>query len=208
MTTPSPSTTFSFGHGLGATPEFAIFKFTNNSSNWYTYHKSLGQKYILLSSQGQQQTAEFTTAPTSTLFTYPNSLIIGPTEPLVSYLFAPVSNYSSFGTYAGNSSSDGPFIYTGFRPKWIMVKPYNGTYSWGIFDAARNTSNVVDYVTYANSALGGQTYDALTFSHPFDFLSNGFKIRYADTGGYWNYSTWDYIYAAFAESPFQYARAR
>jgi hypothetical protein len=199
FTTPS-SGGFSFGHGLGVAPQLVLFKFRNVSGNWYAYHASLGQKYILLNSTGAQATSEFTTAPTSTLFTYPSSLIVGGNEPLVAYCFAPVESYSAFGSYTGNGSADGPFVYTGFRPKFYMYKRTDTTGSWVILDADRAGYNVVDKLLLPDLSDAESTFSLV------DFCSNGIKIRNnfsADNG-----SGGTFIYAAFAESPFQYARAR
>jgi hypothetical protein len=120
----------------------------------------------------------------------------------VAYCFAPVAGYSSFGSYTGNGSSDGAFVYTGFRPRWVIIKNASTTSDWFIYDAVRNTYNVSDSRLYANlsSAEGtGGSYGP-------DILSNGFKMRtnFSEHNGSGN----TIIYAAFAESPFQYARAR
>lgn len=89
-----------------------------------------------------------------------------------------------------------------------MVKATSGATQWFIYDAARSPGNISDLTLLANDSAGGNTYEGMSISLPIDILSNGFKLRYADAGGYTNYSTWNYVYAAFAENPFQYARAR
>ena len=202
MTTPS-SGGFSFGHELGVAPQLVFFKFRNVSSNWYTYHQAIGQKYILLNGTGAAATNEFTTSPTSTIFTYPASLVVGPNEPIVAYCFAPVAGYSSMGSYVGNGSSDGPFVYTGFRPRWVMIKrsdSASASYGWFILDTARNTYNVMNTWLAADSSAADGA-DIIC-----DTLSNGFKIR--TTAGNINTNAGTFVYACFAESPFQYARAR
>jgi hypothetical protein len=120
----------------------------------------------------------------------------------VAYCFAPVVGYSSFGSYTGNGSADGPFVFCGFRPRWLMTKRTDSSTSgdWNLVDTARGTYNVVGPYLYANqSAAEGN-------AAIYDILSNGFKIRESGAGTNANGST--YIYCAFAESPFNYARAR
>jgi hypothetical protein len=118
----------------------------------------------------------------------------------VAYCFSPVVGYSSFGSYTGNGSADGPFVYTGFRPKWLLIKISSTTANWYLLDGVRNTYNVV------NGLLRPNISDAEVSAVPVDFLSNGFKPRDTDSGSNGSGST--YIYAAFAEHPFNYARAR
>ena len=204
--TPSPSANFTYGHGLNAVPEFVIHKFTGWNSNWYTYHKSIGQKYINLNDTGGAATNEFTTAPTSSVFTYPSSLIVGPNYPLVAYSFTSVEGYSSFGSYSTNGSADGPFVYTGFRPRWALLKESSSNGElWVIYDSARNPFNVMGKQLYPS--LNAAEADASASTHArVDFLSNGFKIRGSHSSINTNGET--VIYAAFAEHPFKTARAR
>jgi hypothetical protein len=118
----------------------------------------------------------------------------------VAYCFAPVAGYSSFGSYTGNGSADGPFVYTGFRPRWVMIKCSSSTGDWTICDTERSAYNAIDVRLLANEA------DAELSGVPIDTLSNGFKIR--NTFSVHNTDGATYVWAAFAESPFQYARAR
>ena len=120
----------------------------------------------------------------------------------IAYCFAPVEGYSAFGSYTGNGSADGPFVFTGFRPRWILIKRSSGTASgyWGLFDTERSTYNVVDDYIWANDS------SAELSGLPIDVLSNGFKPRAADSNI--NQSTQTHIYAAFAEHPFKTSRAR
>jgi hypothetical protein len=131
-----------------------------------------------------------------------NATYYNNTGNMIAYCFAPVAGYSSFGSYTGNGSADGPFVYTGFRPRWVMIKITNTTDSWLMYDAARSSYNVVDDFMQANSSEAEATGN----SNALDFLSNGFKLKGSVAGT--NGSSNTYIYAAFAESPFQYARAR
>jgi hypothetical protein len=120
----------------------------------------------------------------------------------VAYLFAEVAGFSKFGSYTGNGSADGPFIYCGFRPKFIMYKRTDTTSDWKIIDSVRNAYNTTDSLLGVNINSVEDTliaYDA-------DLLSNGYKIRFSLAGANANGGT--YIYAAFAENPFKYALAR
>ena len=127
-----------------------------------------------------------------------NGQIVDSGYTYVALLFAPVAGFSAFGSYEGNGSSDGPFVYTGFRPAFVLLKlATNGSARWFIFDSTRDTYNA------ATASLYPDRNDAEGSSHPIDFLSNGFKLREADSAGYTNYSGSDYIWAAFAENPFQ-----
>jgi len=119
----------------------------------------------------------------------------------LAYCFAPVEGYSAFGSYLANGSADGPFIYTGFRPRWLVRKRSDSAGAgWYIVDANRDSYNVV------NTFLDAVDGDAEGTATDVDFLSNGFKLRNPYSGT--NASGGTYIWAAFAESPFAYARAR
>jgi hypothetical protein len=122
-------------------------------------------------------------------------------DTVISYCFAPVVGYSSFGSYTGDGNPDGPFVFTGMRPRWVLLKnSSSSTNVWVIYDTARDTYNVAGAQIYPNLS------DAEFFGASLDVLSNGFKIR--STSGGLNSNGNVYIYAAFAESPFNYARAR
>jgi hypothetical protein len=116
---------------------------------------------------------------------------------MVAYCFAPVAGYSSFGSYTGNGSADGPFVYTGFRPRWVMIKRSSSGVSggnWIIKDTSRPGYNTTNLNLFSNSSTSETT------EYPFDILSNGFKIR--ETNIDINASGSTYVWAAFAESPF------
>jgi hypothetical protein len=119
----------------------------------------------------------------------------------VAYCFAPVAGYSSFGSYTGNGSADGPFVYTGFRPRWVLVKNSSATGAWILLDSARDTYNVAGLTLTPDASTAESSNDSR-----WDFLSNGFKIR--NTYGNQNNNAQTYIYAAFAEHPFATSRAR
>ncbi|NBW21828.1 MAG: hypothetical protein EBR82_79130 [Caulobacteraceae bacterium] len=195
------------GHGLGVAPGFIIVKARSRADSWRVYHSALGAtKYITLESTAAAGTASTVwnnTAPTSSVFSIgTESAVNTNTATQVAYCFAPVVGYSSFGSYTGNGSADGPFVYTGFRPRWLLTKVSAGdTGSWRVYDAARNTYNALDAELNPNSS--GAEYTA---SNSFDFLSNGFKVRTSNINN--NFSGATFIYAAFAEMPFNYSRAR
>jgi hypothetical protein len=193
------------GHGLGVAPQLIICKKRSGTSDWQVGHASLGwTKRLALNLTTAEETtisAWNNTAPTSTVFSVGNTSNFG--GDIVSYCFAPVVGYSSFGSYTGNgSSTDGPFVYTGFRPRWVMVKRTDAARDWFVYDAVRNTYNIVNFFLRPNLADAEGTGTLYSF----DFLSNGFKLRSSETDI--NASGGTYIYAAFAESPFNYARAR
>ena len=198
------------GHGLGAAPVMIIARRRNTTENWIVYHQNMGGNngYLLLNSTAAFATNADpwnSTDPTSTVLSYNNAAMgAGTGNPMIAYVFAEVPGYSAFGSYTGNGSTDGPFVYTGFRPRWIMLKIYSGaTDGWVIYDTARNTYNVANLHLYPNSsqaeAVAGSTFYI-------DILSNGFKIRGAD--GLINGNTYAYIFAAFAENPFKNSLAR
>jgi hypothetical protein len=143
-------------------------------------------------------------APTSTVFSTP--YISGANinaNNYVAYCFAAVAGYSAFGSYTGNGSADGPFVFTGFRPKFVLVKRTDSTSNWFIHDTARDTYNVSSANLYAELSNAEDTGPAGNM----DFLSNGFKSR-TGGGSNPNVSGGTYIYAAFAEVPFKYALGR
>jgi hypothetical protein len=143
------------------------------------------------------------TLPTSTVFSIGNGVEVNTsTEKYVAYCFAQIAGYSAFGSYTGNGSTDGPFIFTGFRPRFLIVKRTNDIGSWIMTDSARSTYNVTGELFNANTSGAEFT----TSDIKFDYLSNGFKLR--EVNGAINASGSSYIYMAFAESPFKYANAR
>ena len=200
------------GHGLGVAPQFIIVKNrTVAGPNWYCYNQYLDATspqnytiYLNLTNARDPATAFWNnTAPTSTVFTVGTSSgVNGSTNAMVAYCWTPIAGYSAFGSYTGNGSSDGPFIYTGFRPRWVMWKNSTQGSQWILLDTARNTYNV------SNAYLEPNTSDTEnTASTVCDILSNGFKLRNAG-GTDFNENANTYIYAAFAENPFKYANAR
>jgi hypothetical protein len=203
------------GHGLGVAPKMIIVK-SRGVENWGVYHHTLGTTSGLLlnSTTGAIGSAWWnSTDPTSSVFSLSTSSGITNSSGVsyVAYCFTPVVGYSSFGSYTGNGSADGPFVFTGMRPRFLMIKRTDtggsANYDWMIYDTARDTYNLsTKKLTPNSSVIEGQDSDAAATDKYLDILSNGFKIKVANAGI--NGSPGTFIYAAFAESPFQYARAR
>jgi hypothetical protein len=198
------NTTGTVGHGLGVAPNMIIVKDRQDASNWYVYHTSIGATNRIWLNTTAASTSDSTawnnTSPTATVFSVGTSTNYL-THNHIAYCFAPIEGYSAFGSYTGNGSTDGPFVYTGFRPAFILFKCNLAGAHWVIFDVARNTYNLTDRYLQPNTANA----EATTYPK-IDILSNGFKCRNANDDI--NYSGYDTIYAAFAENPFKYSLAR
>ena len=187
--------TATVGHGLGVAPKMIIFKNTSSSVDWRVYHESLGNTHRLClndTSQGTNDDSAFNdTSPTSSVFTVGGSTSTN-AGTMIAYCFAEKTGYSKFGSYIGNGNADGTFVYTGFKPSFIIHKRTDNTSGWDLFDNKRLGYNV------ANRLLGPNNNDQEATSDKIDILSNGFKMR-TTTGG--NYSGATYVYMAFAEQP-------
>jgi hypothetical protein len=200
--------TGTIGHGLGVAPAMIIVKSRSNSSNWYAYHQSIGNTGAvgLNLTSATITSANFwnNTSPTSSVFTASagSAEINGNGLTYVAYCFSQIAGYSAFGSYTGNGSADGPFVFTGFRPRYVLIKGSSLISEWYVWDSVRNPSNVANLTLNPNQAAAEYSGGALLL----DLTSNGFKIR--DTVGSWNANGNTYIYMAFAESPFKYANAR
>jgi hypothetical protein len=194
------------GHGLGVAPRMILVKSrTGTATTWAVYHANLtsAANYLSLESTAAQasgSTVWNNTAPTSSVFSVGSASGTGSTRDYVAYCWAEIAGFSKFGSYTGNGSANGPFIYTGFRPTFIIVKRSNSTGDWYIWDTARNTYNVVNSILLPNSSAAETTATSI------DILSNGFRLRNTTTG--FNASGSTYIYAAFAENPFKNSLAR
>jgi hypothetical protein len=194
------------GHGLGVAPGMVIVKQRTAASttNWAVWHTSIANTNYLLLNTTAASTSGTTywnsTTPTSTVFSIGSAGDTNTnTGTYVAYCFAPIAGYSAFGSYTGNGSSNGPFVYLGFRPRWVLIKRTDSTSDWYIWDTARDTYNVVTNTLLADTA------GAETSATSIDDLSNGFKCRSSTVV---NASSGTYIYAAFAENPFNYSLAR
>ena len=193
------------GHGLNSAPEWTIIRRRSDAEAWVVWHTSFGsaQSNVRLNGTDAVDTSSSAmfnnTFPTSSLITLGNGNFVNTnTETYVAYCFSEVKGYSKFGSYTGNGNADGAFVYTGFRPAWVMVKRSNSTGYWVMFDNTRQTENENNSWLLAND-----TSDEGTNSTGMDFVSNGFKLRNSSTGGiHNNISGSTYIYMAFAENPF------
>ena len=194
------------GHGLGVAPKMVIVKRRDGTSDWIVWQTALsGTEYLGLNLTNAKYTASpsiwNSTTPTSSVFSIGTS---GATNPsgatMVAYCFAEVAGYSAFGSYTGNGSTDGTFVFTGFRPRFVMFKASSTTGDWQIFDTARNTYNVMDLRLDANASAAESTAANL------DTLSNGFKLRTNSASV--NGSGVSFVYMAFAENPLKFSNAR
>jgi len=207
FTAPSGSTAYTVGHGLGTTPAMIIVKDRGAAGNdWYVWHKGYSntaqgnQRLNTTAAVGNSSSVWNNTAPTDTVFSSLSGTAVSSSTTAVAYCFAEIAGYSAFGRYTGNGSSNGPFVFTGFRPRFVMVKRTTSTGAWCVYDTSRNTYNVADLEINPNSSAAENSGNAL------DVLSNGFKWR--DSFGAHNAVGVDYIYMAFAEHPFKNALAR
>ena len=199
------------GHGLSSAPEMMIIKGRNVADNWFVYHHSIASdaetdKIQLNLSNAADDNASYwnDTAPTSNVFTLGNNSGVNSSSyNYIAYCFHSVEGYSKFSWYVGNGSSDGPFVYTGFRPAFVLIKSAAGTsQSWQIQDAAREPFNDGNRTVLFPDLNNAEVENAF----PLDFLSNGFKLQNSGSGN--NLSGATYIYMAFAEQPFKYSNAR
>ena len=185
------------GHGLGVAPQVVIYKRTNTTGNWFMYNKNIGNtKYLNLDASSAVQTYNVfqNTDPSSTLlYVSGDSGANASGSTYVAYCFTEKQGYSKFDTYTGNGNTNGTFVYTGFKPAYVIVKRTDGTSNWNQFDNKRFGFNVKNPLLYPNltNAEADNVY--------IDLLSNGFKWRTTD--GDINASGGSYIYMAFAEAP-------
>ena len=206
-TNPASGSSWTVGHGLGVAPSMIITKQRSAVSGWTVYHKSLGATnaiFLQATNASAANTSFNNTAPTSTVMSYAGlgtNFDANATE--VAYCFAEVAGYSRFGSYTGNGSADGPFVFCGFRPRFVMFKRTDAVSDWAMYDTSRNTYNESNLELNAN--LSGAEFST-TGTRPIDILSNGFKLRGTNGGG--NASGGTYIFMAFAENPFKNSLAR
>ena len=198
-TSNSPNT---IGHGLNAIPEFIIVKRRDAIDNWAVYHVSVGNDRTLelhdsTAQSGSSSAYWNSTTPTSSVFSVGNG---GATNEAggnyVAYVWAPKEGFSKFGSYTANNDADGPFIYLGFKPAFILIKSATHVTNWHLYDSARDPVNRENKFILNPNAQNVEKDDA---DERLDFLSNGFKLRSVDND---NVGSNTYVYAAFAESPF------
>ena len=193
------------GHGLGVTPDVWIVKQRSGNSefkDWFFWHKDMAASNIIdnrmlfLNTDAAIATYTGINAVTSSTIRVKSSTTAQNGDTFVAYAFAEKQGYSKFGKYIGNGNADGPFVYTGFKPAFLMVKATSATGYWRMWDTARNPFNLADNTVHANV----QNAENAHGSDEADILSNGFKSR--NTGTWHNSDGVSYIYMAFAENPF------
>jgi len=196
------------GHGLGVAPAMTIIKRRDATQFWIVWQKSLASytnNLYLQTTDFVQADGNYTALPSSTVLSLAAGKSVNvSTATYVAYCFAEVAGYSAFGKYTGNGSTDGPFVFLGFRPRFVLFRRTDAANDWVIHDSSRNTFNVVDDFLKPNLSNAEGTY--ATSGHGVDFLSSGMKLR--TDSGQLNASTGTYIYAAFAENPFKLSLAR
>jgi len=197
------------GHGLGATPSMVIVKRRSAASDWPVSSRSISAGQILVLNSTNAVSTDngpfASTYPSSTVITLGTSTDTNAnTATYVAYCFAQIAGYSAFGSYTGNGSTDGPFIFTGFRPRFVMIKSTVEISNWFVWDTSRSTYNA-EILILMPSVSDAEFSDA---TYAIDALSNGFKIRGLGQYAGYNNSGNAYIYMAFAENPFKYANAR
>ena len=193
------------GHGLNVAPKLIMYKNRSASANWHVVMPDhmTNTQYLNLNSTNALLSYGVGSLPdptSSVIYTLYSGEVDVSGNNFVAYCFAPVSGYSSFGSYTGNGSADGPFVYTGFRPKFVLFKAANAAVQdWVIYDTKRDTYNVASQYLFPNASSAEAAFANL------DFLSNGFKLRSTISLNTYGYN---FIYAAFAEHPFATSRAR
>ena len=188
-------------HGLGAAPGMIIVKTINTANSWNIYQQAVDATapedyYMTFGTDARTDDSSRwnDTAPDSVNFTLGNAAAVnGSSNTMIAYCFANKTGYSKIGSYVGNGVADGTFVYTGFRPAFLMIKRYDGVASWYVYDDKRLGYNVDNNANRPDADWATDTTDVL------DLVSNGFKLR--NSGSSWNGSLDDYVYAAFAEFP-------
>ena len=188
------------GHGLGVAPQMILVKNLADADSWVVYHEDVGAtKGLTLDTTATPYTASTffnNTAPTSSVFSIGSGgRTNGSSDGMIAYCFAEIPGYSSFGGYTGNGSTNGPFVYTGFKPAFVILKRTNAVGGWFTYDSKRDPENALTKVLQPDSSAAEvDSIDRL------DFLSNGFKLRTSTANN--NASGGTFIYMAFAENPF------
>jgi hypothetical protein len=193
------------GHGLAVAPDVVIVKWRTGGTTqgWPFYHSSVYPNDLKLNTTAAAGAGGNFNATTSSVISLTaSSWVNSASMTYIAYCFHSVEGYSKIGSYTGNGSADGTFVYTGFRPAWVMIKRTDAVNNWMMSDSARDPYNVVTELLYAD--LSNAAY---ALAH-LDFTSNGFKVR--TTNSSWNHSGGTFIYMAFADSvgAFKYANAR
>ena len=194
---PSNNTARSIGHGLGVAPQVVIRRARTRVESWRVFHSSAGStgSLKLNDSSAYNSSTVLFTGVTSSTFGVGTDFSVNGNYNYVSYCFAEKQGYSKFGSYVGNGSSNGPFVYTGFKPAFLIMKRTDSTGNWVMFDTKRDTHNVTKHRLFPNLTNADNTT-----RNYIDLLSNGFKMRNTDVDH--NASGATIIYMAFAENPF------
>jgi len=190
------------GHGLGKVPSMILVKRRNTNLGWTVYHEALGtgSELYLNMTQAVTNSNFWITSPTTSVFSVSDSdYVNNASDTYVGYVFANLEGACKAGSYVGNGNADGPFVHTGFRPAWIMIKNYGTTAGWEIHDNKRPGYNPAEKTVDANTTA------AESDSNDLDILSNGFKLR--NTYGTSNGSANTYIYLALADQPFKFSNS-
>ena len=199
---PPNNTARSIGHGLGVAPQVIIRRARNRVENWRVFHSAAGSTGALTldGTDAYNSSTVLFTGVTSTTFGVGTDFSVNGGYNYISYCFAEKQGYSKFGSYVGNGSANGPFVYTGFKPAFVLVKNISDAYDWRLLDSSRNTFNAADLLLMPNNnsaEFDGSTHGT---NMGIDFVSNGFKLRTTYVG--MNTSGDTFIYMAFAENPF------
>ena len=193
--------TATVGHGLGVKPDIVIYKERNTTNAWRIMHDINGtlKRIYLNTTAAEVSITDSSTAPTNTLLNIGTGSEVNrdSNATYVAYCFAEKKGYSKFGSYTGNGNADGTFIYTGFKPAFIIVKRTDSVNNWTMYDNKRN--NPFNEITHTLIANGSDAESTSTSDDDCDFLSNGVKMRCSNNGS--NGSSASYIYMAFAEEP-------
>jgi hypothetical protein len=187
-------------HNLSAIPHWILIMDRDQGVDRFNYHQAIGNTHTLLLNATNPKIDSDVwndTTPTSSVFTLGTNDVNANNVKYMAYVWTEKKGFSKFGSYKGNGNIDGPMIYTGFRPAWIMIRNTGATENWVLFDSKRDVFNEMSAILRADSAAAeGNQPD----SYAIDFLSNGFKIREDD--GKINSSNVEYVFMCFAESPF------
>ena len=194
-TSPGSGTNHTVGHGLSDV-DFIITKDRSSTFNWYCFHKSVPDKTYRLNTGAEFSYSNWSMG--SSTWGSEDGYTHNSTDDFVAYCWQNVEGFQKFGTYVGNGNSDGPFIYTGFRPRLIFTLQKNSTSGWRVRDTARDTKNPSDSIVWWNRS--DRHYDSSGYN--FDILSNGFKVR--NTGSDFNTSGTTYLFGAWGDVPFKY----
>ena len=191
------------GHGLGAVPKFILNKSKADGEHWGTYHEGLGNGKALALNLGDAAGTNSSywnnTSPTTTVWSVGTSPLTNDNSASVAFLFAEKKGYSKFGAYSGNNNADGPFVYLGFRPTWVLIKDGGSGQHWILVDSKRDAGNDGDAQQLSSNTDDSEAeVKSNRGTLPIDLLSNGFKVV---TDGSSCNGTGAFVYAAFAESP-------